>query len=82
MASRTVKEVNLSRNQTQQLIELYECEEDLWNVSSDRYHKKECRDAALMRIKEKLGEEMKGILCRNLKMYTHIHVPIGFTPDI
>ena len=46
MATRR-KETVMTRDQTDQLIDLFEQTEDLWNIASENYHKKEKRDAAL-----------------------------------
>ena len=50
------KEIVMTRDQTDQLIYLFEQDDDLWNISSENYppppqNKKEKRDAALQRIK-------------------------------
>jgi len=50
---RRIDELKLSSEQQEKLIELYQSETDLWNVSSPTYSKKECRQRALNNIKEK-----------------------------
>ena len=61
------KEIIISKEQTDKLIELFEQEEDLWNISSDSYHKKEARYAAHSRIKEKTNDKFDG-------MYLHVYI--------
>ena len=42
MATRR-KEIVMTRDQTDKLIDLFEQEEDLWNISSENYHNKRKR---------------------------------------
>ena len=51
----------LTREQTEKLIEQFEAEEDLWNIGSENYHKKERRFAAIARIKEALDDKFDGM---------------------
>ena len=41
------KEIVMTREQTDQLIDLFEQEEDLWNISSENYHNKEKKRCCL-----------------------------------
>ncbi|XP_061168962.1 uncharacterized protein LOC133178232 [Saccostrea echinata] len=43
----------------EKLVNLWEEEESLWNVSSEAYHKKESRNISLSRIKENLKKDME-----------------------
>ena len=55
-----------SNKDLEKLIELWESEEDLWNVSSPNYHKKEARSAPIQRVKMGLtnatGKEFSGMM--------------------
>lgn len=52
--------IYLTKNQIQMLCELYQEEDNLWNVISPDYHKKD-KNNSLERIKEKMVEEYPDI---------------------
>lgn len=58
-----VEELKLNSEQQERLIELFQEEPDLWNVSSAAYSKKESRQKALWTIVEKLKEDYEGLEC-------------------
>lgn len=58
-----VEELKLNSEQQERLIELFQEEPDLWNVSSAAYSKKESRQKALRTIVEKLKEDYEGLEC-------------------
>lgn len=58
-----VEELKLNSEQQERLIELFQEEPDLWNVSSPAYSKKESRQKALRTIVEKLKEDYEGLEC-------------------
>ena len=47
------KEIVMTRDQTDQLIDPFEQEEDLWNISSENYHKKEKKRRCLAKDKRR-----------------------------
>ncbi|KAK3086760.1 hypothetical protein FSP39_022915 [Pinctada imbricata] len=65
MASNKKKgdELKLNGDQMEKLIELYQSESDLWNISAPTYSKKECRQKALNNIKERMMEQFEGLVC-------------------
>lgn len=52
--------IYFTKNQIQMLCELYQEEDNLWNVISPDYHKKD-KNNSLERIKEKMVEEYPDI---------------------
>ena len=49
---------DFSSRDIEKLIEIWEEEEDLWNISRENYHKKEARANALERLKEGLKNDI------------------------
>ena len=72
MAGKRKEEWRLTNEQQEKLIELYHNEADLWNVSSASHSKKECRQRALLNIKENMMSEIEGLVCTGmLLVLTH-----------
>ena len=53
--------IYFTKNQIQMLCELYPEEDNLWNVISPDYHKKDKKNNSLERIKENMVEEYPDI---------------------
>ena len=51
VGKRKQEECRLTNEQQEKLIELYQNESNLWNVSSASYPKKECRQGVLFNTK-------------------------------
>ena len=58
-----LEELKLTTAQTEELIELYHSEADLWNMFLTNYNKKEARQRALYRITEKFTTQYTGLEC-------------------
>ena len=53
--------IYFTKQQIERLIELYQGEENLWNIGSPDYHKKNKKNDSLEKIKMALEEEFRDI---------------------
>ena len=62
--------IYFTKQQIERLIELYQGEENLWNIGSD-YHKKNQKNDSLEKMKLTLEEEFQGFFSSFCNIFIH-----------